>query len=61
MSTWSDQARRSLPQRVLDALDDLYEPDRQEQWLERYALTGCRRRRETMVALAIMQAEGQTV
>lgn len=60
MSTWSDQSRRTLPEYVLEALADLYPPDRQDQWLERYALTGCKRRRRSMVALVLMQAGVET-
>lgn len=51
------QARASLrlPNEVLEALDDLYEPQRREQWLDRYALT-CRRKRVTMVYLLLQDA-----
>ena len=48
-------ATRSLPQDVLDALQDLYTEEQRRQWLERYALT-CRRKRTAMVYFALRDA-----
>lgn len=56
--TVSDRAvsvARTLPPDVLDALSDLYDADRQQQWLARYALT-CRRNRIAMVFFALRDA-----
>jgi hypothetical protein len=44
-----------LPAELWDALEDLYEPDRRQEWLTRYAVS-CRRTRLSMRYLALKQA-----
>lgn len=53
-------AEKSLSVQVLEALDDLYSPQQREEWLVRYALTGCRRRKYVMRELALRAAGVQT-
>lgn len=42
-----------LPEPVREALDDTYFEAEKREWLLRYALTGCKRRRATMVYLLL--------
>ena len=55
MTSTASEVADKLPQDVRDALDDLYDQDRQNRWMFSYA-TACRRRKKTMLYLVLREA-----